>query len=50
MTEKYELNKINIKKWRETNKEHNRYVNKICKRRYDNWKRIQKVFMSILLE
>jgi uncharacterized protein involved in tolerance to divalent cations len=45
----YEKNKKNIYKWREKNIEHNREVNKLAKRRYDIWKKIQKTFLAILL-
>lgn len=45
----YQNNKKNIYKWRAKNAEHNREVNRLAKRRHDNWKKIQKVFLGILL-
>jgi hypothetical protein len=51
MTLKYEKNKHNILKWRqnETNMQRQLEINKLYKRKYDEWKRTIKIYMAILL-
>ncbi len=45
----YEQNKIHIYKWRQSNLQRTREINKLSKRKYDTWKKISKVFLNILL-
>jgi len=47
---KYTQNKKHIYNWRETHKQEWLDYHKITQRKYDNWKRIKKIFMNILLE
>ena len=47
--ESYEQNKIHIYKWRENNPEHNRIINRIAQTKFSNWKKIQKIYLAILL-
>lgn len=45
----YAKNKRHIYAWREKNAVKNREYVKLAKRKYDSWKKIQKVFLAILL-
>jgi len=45
----YAQNKKFIMNWRLKNKDRNREITKISKRKYDAWKKIQKVYLGILL-
>lgn len=46
----YEQNKSHIYKYRITHREQFLELNRRSKRRYDAWKRIQKIYLNILLE
>jgi hypothetical protein len=46
----YIQNKKHIYAWRENNKVQYNAVCKLGQRKYDNWKRIQKIYLKILLE
>jgi len=50
LSEKYLYNKKNILKWRENHREEYNYVQKFHQRKYNDWKRIQKIYFNILLE
>ncbi len=45
----YARNKENIYAWRINNPEHNRLINRLAKQRFDCWKKIQLVYLNILL-
>ena len=45
----YQQNKEFIYRWREKNAERNREINKQAKRKIDLWKKVQKVYLGILL-
>ena len=45
----YARNKENIYSWRANNPEQNRLINRLSKRRCDAWKRIQLIYLNILL-
>lgn len=45
----YQHNKKSIYTWRSKNVERNREINKQAKRKIDLWKKIQKVYLAILL-
>jgi hypothetical protein len=48
----YSQNKVHIYKWRENNENWQRQLelNKPVKKRYYDWKKIQKIYFNILLE
>ena len=46
----YAKNKVHIYKYRITHREQFLEMNRISKRRYDAWKRIQKIYLNILLD
>jgi hypothetical protein len=50
MTTTYAMNKAHIYKWRESNGDKVREVNRRAKAKFDNWKKIQKLYLNILLE
>ena len=45
----YQKNKVNIYKYRVKHYEHVLEINRKSKRKHDAWKKIQKVFLRILL-
>jgi hypothetical protein len=45
----YTQNKAHIYKWRETNIDKYREINRRSKQKRDCWKKVQKEFLSILL-
>jgi hypothetical protein len=47
----YSQNKVHIYKWREKTENYQKQLasNKITAKKYQNWKRIQKVYLNILL-
>jgi hypothetical protein len=47
---KYSQHKKHIYTWREKNPDHYKVVNKLWQRKYDAWKRIQKIYLNILLD
>ena len=49
MSPTYKQNKTHIYKYRENNYERVLNINKKYKQKYDAWKKIQKVFLRILL-
>ncbi len=46
----YSQNKQHIYKWRQSNLDKVKEINRKSKARHDAWKKIQMVFLSILLE
>ncbi len=46
----YKQNKVHIYSWRENNHERYNEINKLSKRRYDEWKRVSKIFLNILID
>lgn len=46
----YEQNKKHIYKWRENNIERSRELIRKGKAKYDTWKKVQKIYLSILLD
>ena len=45
----YAQNKVHIYKWKAKNVERNRELNCLAKQRFDCWKKIQKIYLNILL-
>ena len=45
----YQYNKKSIYIWRSKNLDRNREIVKLSKRKQDTWKKIQKVYLAILL-
>ena len=45
----YEKNKVHIYKWRITHQDHYRQKHNQYQLKYNEWKRIQKVFLNILI-
>jgi hypothetical protein len=45
----YQQNKAHIYNWRAKNPDKQRAVVRKSKQKYDNWKKIQKVYLNILL-
>jgi hypothetical protein len=50
LSEKYLYNKKYILKWRENHREEYNDIQKYHQKKYDNWKRVQKIYLRILLE
>lgn len=50
MATTYAKNKQHIYKWRLNNMEKNREQCRKCKRKFDQWQRIKKEFLGILLD
>lgn len=46
----YSKNKPHILKWRENNRDRYNEINKVNKRKSDNWKKIKRIFCNILLD
>ena len=46
----YQQNKKHRDKWNANNPEKFRELCEINQRKYDNWKRVQKIFLNILLD
>jgi hypothetical protein len=49
MAPTYQQNKAHIYNWRTKNPDKQRAVVRKAKQKYDNWKKIQKVFLNILI-
>ena len=49
MPQTYQQKKAHIYTWVAKNPDKHREINKISQRRYDGWKRIQKIYFNILL-
>jgi hypothetical protein len=50
MTTTYIKNKKHIYNWVENHREHYRELTRKHKAKYDNWKKIQKIYLRILLD